>query len=194
MQLSFRELVTAIHGILFGGFFLMAVFGAFILLLTHSDTELCATLSAQGTAARRTPPWQNMYLITMVGLGWAAVLSGAYVIYPWYRAVAPAAADLGLYPKFLLTAHPETAGWHTLGMEWKEHVAWIAPMSATMVAFVMLKHRTAFNASCQVRNAVLGFAAAAFLAAAIAGGWGAMINKKAPVEGGQTYQLMGGTK
>jgi hypothetical protein len=58
----------------------------------------------------------------------------------------------------------------------------------------MLKHRAAWNASCQVRNAVLGFAAAAFLAAAVAGGWGAMINKKAPVRGGQTYQIMGSAK
>jgi hypothetical protein len=67
-------------------------------------------------------------------------------------------------------------------------------MSATMVAWVIIKHRAAWNASCQVRNAVLGFAAAAFLAAAIAGGWGAMINKKAPVQGGQTIHIMGSAK
>jgi hypothetical protein len=79
-------------------------------------------------------------------------------------------------------------------MEWKEYVAWIAPMAATMVAFVLLKQRAAWNAHRQVRATVLGFAAAAFLAAAIAGGWGAMINKKAPVQGGQTYQLMGSAK
>ncbi len=82
----------------------------------------------------------------MAALGWAAVLTGAYIIYPWYRAVAPAGADLALYPKALLTAHPTTAGWHSLGMEWKEHVAWIAPMAATMVAWVMIKHRAAWNA------------------------------------------------
>jgi hypothetical protein len=127
----------------------------------------------------------------MVVLGWAAVLTGAYFVYPWYRAIAPPGADLALYPQRLLISQPHTAGWHRLGMEWKEHVAWIAPMSATMVAWVMIKHRTAWNASCQVRNAVLGFAAAAFLAAAIAGGWGAMINKQAPVHGGNTVTLMG---
>jgi len=130
----------------------------------------------------------------MVTLGWAAVLSGAYIIYPWYRAVAPPGADLALFPKALLTAHSSTAGWHTIGMEWKEHVAWIAPMAATMVAFVLLKHRAAWNGHRQVRTTVLGFAAAAFLAAAIAGGWGAMINKKAPVQGGLTYQILGSAK
>jgi hypothetical protein len=176
---------------LFGGFFLMAIFGAFVLLLELSNSDRC---NLQAAAPQPIPRWQIVYLAAMVTLGWAAVLSGAYIIYPWYRAVAPPDADLTLYPKFLLTAHPSTAGWHNFGMEWKEHVAWIAPMAATMVAWVMIKHRAAWNASCQVRNAVLGFAAAAFLAAAIAGGWGAMIDKKAPVQGGQSYQLMGSAK
>jgi len=185
MEITQRELVTAIHGMLFGAFFLMALFGAFVLLLEQSSPQ---TNPAPGAR------WQTVYLIATVALGWAAVLSGAYIVYPWYRAVAPPGADLALYPKFLLTAHPSTASWHNLGMEWKEHVAWIAPMAATMVAYVMLKHRAAWNASCQVRNAVLGFTAAAFLAAVIAGGWGAMINKRAPVQGGQTTQLMGSAK
>jgi hypothetical protein len=182
MEMTQRELVTAVHGMLFGGFFLMALFGAIVLLLE---------LRQQPT--RPTSRWQTIYLVAMVTLGWAAVLSGAYIIYPWYRAVAPVGADLAMYPKLLLTSHPSTAGWHTLGMEWKEHVAWIAPMASTMVAWVMLKHRAVWNAHRPVRTAVLGFAAAAFLAAAIAGGWGAMINKKAPVEGGRSFQIMGAT-
>jgi hypothetical protein len=190
MELNQREFVTAIHGMLFGAFFLMALFGAFILLLELSNPDVCASIAAARPAAR----WQKFYLIALVVLGWAAVLSGTYLIYPWYRTVAPAGADLTLYPKFLLTAHANAAGWHNFGMEWKEHVAWVAPMAATMVAWVMLRHRAAWNASCQVRNAVLGFAAAAFLAAAIAGGWGAMINKKAPVTGGRTYQIMRNAK
>jgi hypothetical protein len=181
MELTLRELVTALHGMLFGGFFLMALFGVLVLLLGRPPEA-------------PTPRWQAFYLVAMTVCGWAAVLSGAYIIYPWYRAVAPAEADLSLYPKFLLTAHPTTTGWHSLGMEWKEHVAWIASMAATMVASVLLKHRAAWNAHRQVRTTVLGFAAAAFLAAAIAGGWGAMIDKKAPVQGGQTYQLMGPAK
>ena len=183
MELTYRELVTALHGMLFGGFFLMALFGAIVLLL-----------DAKRESPAPTPGWQSFYLLAMVTLGWAAVLSGAYIIYPWYRAVAPPGADLALFPKALLTAHSSTAGWHTIGMEWKEHVAWIAPMAATMVAFVLLKHRAAWNGHRQVRTTVLGFAAAAILAAAIAGGWGAMINKKAPVQGGLTYQILGSAK
>jgi hypothetical protein len=184
MEITFRELVTAMHGMLFGGFFLMALFGTIVLLLDAREE----------IPGRAAPRWQTVYLVCLVALGWAAVLSGGYVIYPWYRAVAPAGADLALHPKFLLTAHASTAGWHNFGMEWKEHVAWIAPMAASMVAFVMIRHRAAWNAHAQVRATVLGFAAAAFVATAVAGGWGAAIDKKAPVQGGTTYQLMGSAK
>jgi hypothetical protein len=191
MEITLRELVTSIHGMLFGGFFLLALFGAIVLILDQSNL---ARSNPDSTPAQPASHWQTTYLIAMVALGWAAVLSGAYIIYPWYRAVAPVGADLALYPKFLLTSHPSTAGWHNFGMEWKEHVAWIAPMSSTMVAFVLLKHRAAWNATRSVRTTVLGFAAVAFLAAAIAGGWGAMIDKKAPVQGGSSIQLMESTK
>ena len=186
MELTQRELVTILHGMLFGGFFLLALFGALVLLLEWGNPE-----AACKPAVLR---WQRVYLVLLAAIGWAAVLTGAYIVYPWYRAVAPPQADLALYPQRLLMSQPTTAGWHTLGMEWKEHVAWIAPMAATMVAFILLKHRAAWNAQRQVRTAVLGFAAAAFLAAAIAGGWGAMINKAAPVRGGGTMQLMGSTR
>jgi hypothetical protein len=183
LDVTYRELITALHGMLFGGFFLMALSAALILLLDRPQAPFA-----------KPPIWQTLFLGNLVVLGWLAVFSGAYIIYPWYRAVAPAGADLAMYPRFLLTAHASTAGWHNFGMEWKEHVAWVAPMAATMVAWVMFRHRAAWNASRQIRATVLGFAGAALLAAAIAGGWGAMIDKKAPVEGGRTYQLLGATK
>src|SRR6185312_785735 len=187
MEITLRDFVTMLHGMLFGGFFLMALVGAFVLLLDWSDSKRCEEHSMR---LPPVPTWQKVYFVAMAGCGWAAVLSGAYVIYPWYRAIAPHGADLTLYPKALLLSNPNTAGWHALGMEWKEYVAWIAPMAATMVAFVMTKHRGAWNASCRVRNSVMAFAAAAFLAAGIAGGLGAMIDKAAPVQGGQAVQLM----
>jgi hypothetical protein len=165
LEVDFRELVTIFHGMLFGGFFLMALSGALVLLLERPRP-----------VPEKVPIWQALFLGKLVALGWLAVLSGAYIVYPWYRAVAPPGADLALYGKQLLVAHGNTAGWHTLGMEWKEHVAWIAPMAATMVAWVMLRHRAVWNAQREVRVTVLGFAGAALLAAGIAGGWGAMID------------------
>ena len=126
----------------------------------------------------------------MVLLAWLAVLSGAYVIYPWYRATPPpATASLAMFPQRLLTSSPHTIGWHSIGMEWKEHVAWFAPISITMVAFVFFRYGREIRFHKGLRSAVLGFTAASFLAAGIAGFFGAMLNKAAPVKGGNTIQM-----
>jgi len=77
-------------------------------------------------------------------------------------------------------------------MEWKEHVAWFAPIAITMVAFVFIKYGRDLRNHKQLRTAVLGFALASVVSAAVAGFFGAMINKYAPVQGGQTIQLSSG--
>jgi hypothetical protein len=128
-------------------------------------------------------------------LAWLAVLTGAYVIYPWYRAVLPpGTVDLAGFPQRLLMASPSTIEWHSIGMEWKEHVAWLAPISITMAAAVFIRHGRNLTRHPQLRNAVLGFVFVSFVAAGIAGFFGAMLDKYAPVQGGQTIQLMHGEK
>ncbi|MGD0134681.1 MAG: hypothetical protein ABSE57_21740, partial [Bryobacteraceae bacterium] len=77
----------------------------------------------------------------------------------------------------------------SLGMEWKEHVAWFAPISITTVAFVFIKYGRDLRNHRQLRAAVLCFAAASFVAAGIAGFFGAMITKDAPVHGGHAIQV-----
>jgi len=62
------------------------------------------------------------------------------VIYPWYRAVPPAGAALAGYPQRLLMSNPATSGWHDIGMEWKEHIAWLAPISLTACAYVFWRY------------------------------------------------------
>jgi hypothetical protein len=59
------------------------------------------------------------------------VISGTWIVYPWYREEIPES------PKSLLLADPDTADWHEFAMEWKEHVAWLAPMFATAAAFIV---------------------------------------------------------
>jgi hypothetical protein len=121
------------------------------------------------------------------------VLTGAYVIYPWYRAAAPpGTVDFSAFPQRLLMSSPHTIGWHSLGMEWKEHVAWFAPISITLVAFVFIQYGRDLKNHRHLRSAVLCFALASFVAAGIAGFFGAMINKYAPVQGGHTIQLSQG--
>jgi hypothetical protein len=119
------------------------------------------------------------------------VLSGTYLIYPWYRAHAPpGAADLTQYPRQLLRSDPRTAGWHELGMEWKEHVAWFAPMAVTMAAVVLGRYGPTLAGRRELRMSVLAFAAAAFLATSVAGVFGALLNKYAPVRGGPEIVLL----
>jgi hypothetical protein len=186
MEITLRALVTMIHGMLFGAFFLMATFGLLVELSRSAFAEQPLSLTPRGYLLER------LYLFTIVSLGWAAVLTGTYIVYPWYRAVPPGGgADLSLFPKYLLMSSTTTAGWHSLGMEWKEHVAWTAPVVMTMVSYVLTKYRGSIHEHPQVRQAVLVFALAAFGAAGVAGLFGAMLNKYAPLNGGSVIQLIG---
>jgi len=187
MEVTVRGIVSGIHGLLFGGFFLMAIFGIVVELCRSTYAKERPELTERGYSVERA------YLIVMAGLGWVAVLSGAYVVYPWYRVALPAGAtNLAAYPQRLLMSSATTIEWHTLGMEWKEHVAWFAPIAMTMVAYVLVKYRGGIGEHVRVKRAVLAFTVAALLASGIAGGFGALIDKAAPVEGGGTVMLMGG--
>jgi len=185
MEISLRDLVTVLHGMGFGALFMMAFAGALAELYRISAPAAVTLPSERGQRLLQ------FYLIAMVILAWAAVFSGAYVVYPWYRAVPPAGADLADFPKFLLTSSPTTSKWHSLGMEWKEHVAWLAPIAITMVAYVTAKYGRSLTRPRQLRTAVLAFAAVAFIATGVAGAFGAFLNKYAPVRGGPTIQILG---
>jgi hypothetical protein len=87
---------------------------------------------------------------------------------------------------------PTTVEWHSLGMEWKEHIAWFAPIAITMVAFVFIRYGRDLANHRQLRTAVFVFTAVSFVAAGVAGFFGAMINKYAPVQGGNTIQIAHG--
>jgi uncharacterized membrane protein len=77
-------------------------------------------------------------------------------------------------------------------MEWKEHVAWLAPIAITMVAYVTMTYGRAIVQHRNMRIAVLGFSVAAFFATGVAGAFGAFLNKYAPVRGGSVIILMKG--
>src|SRR5271168_2672964 len=184
MEITARGLWTLIHGMGFGALYLLACSGALI------EVYRFTTSSGPVGETNREERFLKLYLVAMVVLAWVAVLTGAYVIYPWYRAALPAGTvDLSMFPQRLLMSSPTTIGWHSLGMEWKEHVAWFAPISITMVAFVFIRYGRDLKNHRQLRAAVLCFTVASFIAAGVAGFFGAMINKSAPVQGGHMIQL-----
>ena len=193
MEITARGLWTLLHGMGFGALYLLACSGALVELYRFTSSSPASPSTPAPTSAQVR--FLKVYLVAMVVLAWTAVLTGAYVIYPWYRAaVPPGTVDLSEFPQHLLMSSPSTIGWHSLGMEWKEHVAWFAPISISMAAFVFIRYGRDLGNHKQLRSAVLGFVAASFLAAGIAGFFGAMIDKYAPVQGGQTIQLMHGDK
>jgi hypothetical protein len=176
MVMNAREIWTVIHGMVFGFIFLLGFSGA--LYAVYSMKPEWQT--AEGIA--KTVKTIKIYMWTLAGSVWAAVLTGTYVVYPWYRAVPPeGATDLSTFPKFLLLASENTAKWHEFGMEWKEHVAFLAPIAATVVAFVVSYYGPILAKKVGERRAVMIFFILAFVAAAVAGLFGAFITKAAPV-------------
>jgi len=189
VDITLRGLWTMIHGMAFGALYLLACSGA---ILEFHRLTTAAPYSEPTLAQER---FLKAYLVAMVVLSWAAVFTGAYIIYPWYRVVPPRAVpphdapNLAMFPQRLLQSNPATAAWHSFGMEWKEHVAWFAPISITMVAFTFIRYGRHLRRHQQIRSAVLVFAATSFVAAGIAGFLGAMINKAAPIQGGPVIHL-----
>ena len=186
MEITTRDLWTVVHGMGFGALFMLAFSAALAELYRLSTAGGPAPHSTHGQALLK------VYLGAMVVLAWLAVLTGAYIIYPWYRAVPPEGlTDLSDYPRRLLLSSGKTSEWHNVGMEWKEHVSWIAPIAITMVAYVFAKYGRSFAKVPQIRTAVLIFAVVAFIATGVAGAFGAFLNKYAPVRGGAVIILMG---
>lgn len=187
MEITLRDLLTVIHGMGFGALFMLAFSGAIGELYWFSAPGV------RPQPGTREQKLLSFYLIAMVVLAWAAVITGAYIIYPWYRAIPPHdVTNLANYPQAFLMSSPLTSEWHNLGMEWKENIAWLAPISMTMVAYVTMKYGAAITKHRQLRLAILGFAVVAFVATGVAGAFGAFLNKFAPVRGGTPIVLLHG--
>ncbi|HEX5245161.1 MAG TPA: hypothetical protein VFW23_18015 [Tepidisphaeraceae bacterium] len=178
MEITSREFWTEFHGIILGAVYLLAFTGGFVSLWDFRSDWI--TGAAVRKAARRLIAWTW----TMAILAWLTVLVGTYVVYPWYRAKPPAGtagSALAQYPKYSLLASPKTADWHEFGMEWKEHVAWLVPILATSVALLVTKHYRLIASDRFLRKSILTLYLFAFVAASIAGVFGAFINKAAPL-------------
>jgi hypothetical protein len=176
MSLSSRELWTVIHGMVFGALFLLMFAGGWVGLYGLRAEWL------SGVGLKRRLCWLKTTLWGMAVVAWATVISGTFIVYPWYRAKPPTGVtDLSGYPRYLLLADPSKAEWHKFGMEWKEHVGWLAPMAMTVVAFAVSYYGPVLARKLGERRTLMVFYTISFVTAASAGVFGAFINKLAPL-------------
>lgn len=185
MEMTLRDAITVLHGMFLGALLLLAV----------SATAMCVYAVSSPSNRWKLSPAQyrffSVYLACVALLAWVVVLIGAYTIYPWYRAhPSTGTTDLSGFPQRLLISRPSTAGWHDLGMEWKEHIAWFAPITLTVAAYLFSRYGNYLYALRSLRRALLGLIALAFFSASVAGVFGAMLNKFAPIRGGATIVIM----
>jgi hypothetical protein len=159
-----------VHGIFLGGAFLVAFTGG----LAGFYSLRPELLTERGVVERmRRLEWGTA---GMAALMWLTVVAGTWIVYPWYREDVPES------PRSTLLANPDTEDWHKFAMEWKEHVAWIAPMLATAAAFLVFYYRgSGLIKNPTARKIAMALFVTAFLVAVIAGVLGALITKKAPV-------------
>jgi hypothetical protein len=176
MSMDNREVWTAIHGMVFGLIFLFGFTGAIYAL--HSLRQDWQTQQGLERNARNI----KIYLWVLAACVWAAVLTGTYIVYPWYRATPPPGAyDLSVYPRYFLISSAATEGWHEFGMEWKEHVAFLAPIAATVTAYAASYFGPRLARKKLERRAIMIFFIFAFATAAAAGLFGVLITKAAPL-------------
>jgi hypothetical protein len=170
MNLSSREFWTVFHGMLIGAVYLLAFAGGFAGL--WSLKEKYVTPEGLKERLKRL----HLGLWTLAITSWATVITGTYIVYPWYRDPAKTS------PRNTLLADPAKAAWHTFGMEWKEHVAWLAPILGTAVAMIALWYGAEIAKRPELRRTLLILFSLAFFAAVAAGAFGAFINKIAPIQ------------
>jgi hypothetical protein len=169
MEISAREGWTVLHGMIFGAVFLLAFAGGLAGLYSLRP-EWVTTAGIRERMVRL-----KVGLWAMAIIAWGTVFTGSYIVYPWYRASDPNSA------RSILLANATTAEWHKFGMEWKEHVGWLAPIAATVVAYVVSYYGPVLAKKTGERRAVMIFFVVAFATAAVAGLFGAFLNKVAPI-------------
>lgn len=170
MELSKKEWWGLIHGMGFGAIFLLAFAGG-VAGLYSLRPGLVTDAGIRERMIRL-----RIGVVAMAVAAWGTVITGTWIVYPWYRSKSPDS------PKSILLLSESTKDWHEFGMEWKEHVAWISPILATVAAFIVVYFGAGLIKHDRARRIVMVLFILAFATAAIAGIFGALITKVAPVK------------
>ncbi len=170
MSVSVRDAWTLIHGMTFGALFLLAYAGGIAELISLRYEDVNSPSAAQRVKRLK------LGTTVMAVVAWLTVISGTWIPYVWYRANVPTS------PRSFLLSNPTTAGWHSFGMEWKEHIAWFAPILATVVAYLVYYFGRRLVREEKIRQVAMVMYNLAFVTAAVAGLFGALITKAAPIK------------
>jgi|SRR5664279_198223 len=168
MKLTMEGWWTVLHGFVLGLVFLLAFAGALMDL---------------GTLRHEWTPPEFARLLRRLKIrvwavavsAWLMVITGSYISYVPYRAPTPTS------PKSKLLAVHDLASLHTFAMEWKEHIAWAAPLLATAVGFIVTYYGAALATRNDLRRASMVFLFLCFVASVIGGVLGFLIYKAMPV-------------
>ncbi|HET6950755.1 MAG TPA: hypothetical protein VFI47_10285 [Acidimicrobiales bacterium] len=169
MSFTGREWWTLVHGMGFGAMFLLAFGGGLAGLYSLRP----GLVTAAGVVERMRR--LKIGVVAMAVAAWGTVITGTWIVYPWYRDPAPDS------PRSTLLASADTEDWHKFGMEWKEHVAWLSPILATAAAFIVVYYGTNLIRHDRVRRTAMTLYVLSFGFAIAAGLFGALITKVAPV-------------
>lgn len=169
MSFTNHEWWGLIHGMGLGALFLLAFAGGLADL--YGLKRALVTNTGISERMRRL----KIGVSGMAVVAWLTVITGTWIVYPWYRDKSPTS------PRSQLLADPATVDWHHFGMEWKEHVAWLSPILATAVAFIVVYYGDQLIRHQRVRRTAITLFVLAFAFAAVAGAFGAFITKIAPV-------------
>jgi hypothetical protein len=191
MELSDREAWTVIHGLVAGTVFLLAFAGGLAGLWSLRP----GLVTAEGVRERMRRLYIGSWAMAVVA--WVTVITGTWIVYPWYRAelaiqgeeefagcagaALPNAASCSPRDFLLSNVSGNTSTWHSFGMEWKEHVAWAAPILATAVAFLVTYYGPRLLRRPRLRAVTIVMFVGAFGAAVVGGAFGAFLNKVAPI-------------
>src|SRR5215216_7359524 len=107
MSFTTREWWGLIHGMGLGALFLLAFAGGLAGLYSLKP----ALITPEGVVERMRR--LKVGVVAMAIAAWLTVLTGTWIVYPWYRAKLPAEADLRFFPRAYLLAEPQRVGWHT---------------------------------------------------------------------------------
>jgi zinc transporter ZupT len=168
MNLTMAGWWTVLHGFVLGLVFLLAFAGGVMNLgtLGHEWTppELAKVL-------RRL----KIHVWTVAVSAWLMVITGTYISYVPYRAAGPAS------PKSKVLAAHDLAWLHNFAMEWKEHIAWAAPLLATAVVFIVTYYSADLARRNDLRRAAMVLLVLSFVASVIGSVLGFLIYKAVPI-------------